>query len=145
MSEDEGLPEISVQPEMRARDSYPLRGTSIRYQDPMEPVAEQEWEATAKPAQNKPRAESRTHWERMDALGDAGIDTSDIPALTEDELANAEWRLPAGFQKGTAPPLVVEVAVDPDVLAWFQSQGQDYPVRMRAALRLYAEAHQAPA
>ncbi len=27
------------------QDRYPLRGTSIRYQDPMEPVAEQDWEA----------------------------------------------------------------------------------------------------
>lgn len=94
-------------------------------------------------AQNKPRAESRTHWERLDALGDAGIDTSDIPALTEEEMAASEWRLPANFQESnSAPPLVVEVAVDPDVLAWFQSQGQDYPARMRAALRLYADAHQ---
>lgn len=104
-----------------------------------------ETKTAPKTAQNKPRANSRTHWERLDALGDAGIDTSDIPALTEEELANSEWRLPAGFQKGTAPPLVVEVAVDPDVLAWFQSQGQDYPARMRAALRLYAEAHQVSA
>ncbi len=96
-------------------------------------------------ADSPERADSRTHWERLDAFGDAGIDTSDIPAMTEEEMANSEWRLPAGFQKSTAPPLVVQVAVDPDVLAWFQSQGQDYPARMRAALRLYAEAHQAPA
>lgn len=61
-------------------------------------------------------------------------------------MADSEWRLPANFQKGNpAPPLVVEVAVDPDVLAWFQSQGQNYPARMRAALRLYAEAHQVAA
>jgi uncharacterized protein (DUF4415 family) len=33
----------------------------------------------------------------------------------------------------------VEVAIEEDILAWFQ--GQDYPRRMRAALRLYAEAH----
>jgi len=40
---------------------------------------------------------------------------------------------------------MVEVAVDEDILAWFQSQGQDYEKRMRAALRLYAEAHRASA
>lgn len=27
------------------QDRYPLRGTPILYQDPLEPVAEQEWEA----------------------------------------------------------------------------------------------------
>ena len=37
----------------------------------------------------------------------------------------------------------VELELEPTILAWFQSQGQDYPQRMRAALRLYAEAHQA--
>ena len=25
-------------------DCYPLRGTPVRYQDPMEPVAEQDWD-----------------------------------------------------------------------------------------------------
>ena len=29
------------------QDRYPLRGTSIQYQDPMEPVAEQDWEANS--------------------------------------------------------------------------------------------------
>lgn len=34
------------------------------------------------------------------------------------------------------------VKVDPDVLAWFKAQGDDYEHRMSAALRIYAEAHQ---
>ena len=83
-------------------------------------------------------AVSQTDWERIDAMSDEDIDTSDIPPLTEEELARSWWRFPA-----PARSIVTEVAVDEDILAWFQSQGQDYPQRMRAALRLYAEAHQA--
>lgn len=95
--------------------------------------------------ETKPRTTSRTHWERLDALSDEEIDTSDIPPLTEEDFARSEWRLPAPLPSdlpATTPPIMVEVAVDEDTLAWFQSQGQDYQKRMRAALRLYAQAHQ---
>lgn len=91
---------------------------------------------------------SRTDWERVDALGEEEIDTSDIPPLTEADFARSEWRFPAAATLGAtaaAPQVTVEVSVDEDILAWFQSQEQDYPQRMRAALRLYAEAHRAAA
>ena len=86
---------------------------------------------------------SRTDWARVDALADEDIDTSDIPPLTETDFARSEWRFPAatGSGSGALPQVMVEVSVDEDTLAWFQSQGQDYPQQMRAALRLYAEAH----
>ena len=90
---------------------------------------------------------SRTDWERVDALAEEEVDTSDIPPLTEADFARSQWRFPAakfGIRSST-PQVTVEVPVDEDVLAWFQSQGQDYPQRVRAALRLYAEAHQASA
>jgi len=99
-----------------------------------------------KTSEVKPRADSRTHWDRLDALSDAEIDTSDIPPLTEEDFARSEWRLPTGLKPSSSTktaPVMVEVAVDEDILAWFQSQGQDYQTKMRAALRLYAEAHQA--
>ena len=90
---------------------------------------------------------SRTDWERVDALAEEEIDTSEIPPLTEADFARSEWRLPAGNAGAVSggPQVTVEVSVDEDILAWFQSQGQDYPQRMRAALRLYAEAHRAAA
>ncbi len=91
---------------------------------------------------------SRTNWERLDALSDAEIDTSDIPPLTDEDFARSEWRFPASARSNSAVPahaVKIEVTVDEDILSWFQSQGQDYPQRMRAALRLYAEAHQASA
>ena len=89
---------------------------------------------------------SRTNWERLDALSDDEIDISDIPPLTDEDFARSEWRVPASLRSGNTPSahaVLVEVAVDEDILAWFQSQGQNYQQRMRAALRLYAEAHQA--
>ena len=97
--------------------------------------------------ETKPREMSRTDWERLDALSDDEIDTSEIAPLTEGDFARSTWRLPAPLKPSlsvTTQSVMVEVAVDEDILAWFQSQGQDYQKRMRAALRLYAEAHQAP-
>jgi uncharacterized protein (DUF4415 family) len=78
---------------------------------------------------------SKTDWDRIGAMGDDAIDTSDIPPLSK-----------AFFEKATLrtlrQPVTVTMHVDPDVLAWFQAQGQDYEQRVNAALRLYAEAHQ---
>ena len=99
-----------------------------------------------KSSESEPQTVSRTNWERLDALSDEQIDTSDIPPLTDEDFARSEWRFPATARSGQPAPthaVLIEVAVDEDILAWFQSQGQDYPQRMRAALRLYAEAHQA--
>lgn len=79
---------------------------------------------------------SETDWDRIDAMTDDEIDTSDIPPLTETFFKRAKIRLPQ-------PKIAVTVQVDPDVLAWFKAQGEDYEQRMNAALRIYAEAHQA--
>ena len=100
-----------------------------------------------KDSEAKPRESSRTHWERLDALSDEEIDTSDIPPLTDKDFAQSEWRLPSASKSipAATAPVMVEVAVDKDILAWFQAQGQDYQSKMRAALRLYAEVHQASA
>jgi uncharacterized protein (DUF4415 family) len=76
---------------------------------------------------------SKTNWTRVDALTDDDIDTTEAPALSEDFFRRARWRTPA--------PVSVTVRVDPDVLAWFQAQGEAGQRRMSAALRIYAEAH----
>jgi len=101
-----------------------------------------------KTSETKPRVNSQTHWERLDALSDEDTDISDIPPLTDEDFARSEWRLPSTFKSGhsgKAAPVTVEIAVDEDILSWFQAQGQDYPAKMRAALRLYAEVHLASA
>jgi uncharacterized protein (DUF4415 family) len=81
---------------------------------------------------NKP---SETDWARIDAMTDDEIDTSDIPPLTDAFFNHAHVRIPTR-------QVAVTVPIDSDVLAWFKAQGGDYEQRMKAALRIYAEAHQ---
>lgn len=84
-------------------------------------------------ATNKP---SETNWERVDALDDGTIDTSDVPPLTESFFTRAKLRVPQ-------PPVAVTLKVDSDVIDWFKAQGNTWEQRMNAALRLYVEVHKA--
>ncbi|MBD6619052.1 BrnA antitoxin family protein [Komarekiella sp. 'clone 1'] len=77
---------------------------------------------------------SRTNWDKVDSLTEEEIDTSDIPPLTEEFFTKSRWWKPI-------TPLNVFMQVDPDTLAWFQSQGEDYEKKMAAALRIYADDH----
>ncbi len=73
---------------------------------------------------------SRMDWARLDALADEDINTSDIPALTEEDFARSQWRFPSSEQSEaavTSHAVAVEVIVDQDTL------------------RLYAAAHRATA
>jgi uncharacterized protein (DUF4415 family) len=82
---------------------------------------------------NKP---SKTNLEHFDAMTDDMIDTSDIPPLTEEYFANATWLMPKAKVK-------VTVEVEPEVMEWFKSQGENSQRYLSAALRIYAQAHQA--
>ncbi len=77
----------------------------------------------------------RTDWDRISAMSDQSIDTSDIPPLGKSFFEKATLRAPQ-------QPVTVTVQVDPDVLVWYQAQGEQYNQRINAALRIYAEAHQ---
>jgi uncharacterized protein (DUF4415 family) len=77
---------------------------------------------------------SRTDWDRVDAMTDEEIDTSDIPPLDEAFFAAAELRMPQ------AKPSIT-IRIDPDVLDWFKSQGRGYQTRINAVLRRYVETH----
>jgi uncharacterized protein (DUF4415 family) len=79
---------------------------------------------------------TKTDLERLDAMTDEMIDTSDIPPLTEEFFATAQWRMPK-------PTVTVTVEIEPEVLEWFKAQGEDYGRYLAAALRIYAHAHQA--
>jgi uncharacterized protein (DUF4415 family) len=79
---------------------------------------------------------SATDWARVDALTDATIDPSDIPGLSQSFFRRAKLRMPH-------QSVSVTVHIDSDVLAWFQATGAEYEKRINAALRIYAEAHQA--
>jgi uncharacterized protein (DUF4415 family) len=82
---------------------------------------------------NKP---SKTDWARIDALTDNQIDTSDIPPLDEAFFKTAKWRKPH-------TKVTVTVEVESEVMDWFKAQGADYQRYLSAALKIYAEAHQA--
>ena len=75
---------------------------------------------------------TRTNLERIDAMTDDMIDTSDIPPLTEDFFATAKWRV---------PKVKVIVEIEPEVLDWFKAQGADWQHQLTAAVRIYAHAH----
>jgi hypothetical protein len=81
---------------------------------------------------------SKTNWEAFDALTDAEIDTSDIPPITEEMCKKSRWWKPS-------TPLNVLVEVDPDTLAWFQTQGTASDQHMAAALKIYADAQKTTA
>jgi len=76
---------------------------------------------------------SKTDWERVDAMRDEDIDTSDIPPLSEEFWAKAKLRTPK--------QITASVQIDPETFAWFQSQGENAAQQMSAALKIYAEAH----
>lgn len=73
-----------------------------------------------------------TDWERVDALTDDEIDTSDIPPLDDDFFANAELKMPE-------PKQAITIRVDKEALDWFKSQGKGYQTRMNAVLRMYVK------
>ncbi len=75
---------------------------------------------------------SRTDWNRVDAMTDEDIDTSDIPPLDEAFFADAELRMPQ------AKPSIT-IRLDPDILEWFKGQGKGYQTRINAVLRRYVE------
>ena len=80
---------------------------------------------------------SETDWARIDAMKDEDIDFSDTPELTDKWFAKAKLVMPKGQQSQAE----VRVSVEPKVAAWYDAQGQDRDRRLRAALRLYADAH----
>ena len=77
---------------------------------------------------------SRTDWSKIDAMTDDDIDTSDIPPLTDEFFSKAKLRMPSSSLA------TVNVRVDSETLAWFQSKGEEAEQHMAAALKIYAEA-----
>ena len=79
--------------------------------------------------------QDRTDWDRLDAMKDEDIDTSDIAALDADFFKSAEVVMPPEKKH-------VSIRLDADVLEWMKSQGKGYQSRINAVLRAYYEAHQ---
>jgi uncharacterized protein (DUF4415 family) len=75
---------------------------------------------------------SRTNWAALEAGADENIDYSDIPPLTEEFFEKATLRIPANQANRW-------VQIDPDILKWFQSQGEEYKPLINSVLRRYIE------
>lgn len=69
---------------------------------------------------------------KQDAGDDSGIDFSDIPELTEEQLASA--KRPAR--------VLVAARLDRDVVEWLQSFGPGYSSRINSILRSVMEYRQ---
>ena len=83
------------------------------------------------------KEESKTEWERVDAVRDEDIDYSDIPELNDDF-----------FEKATFVPAkqTVTIRLDADVITWLKEGGKGYQTRANKILRSVMEARQkAPA
>ena len=79
------------------------------------------------------KKQSRTDWERVLAMKDEEIDTSDIPELTDDFFKKAVlW---PGNKKQ------VTLRIDPDIIEFFKKQGKGYQSMINAVLRKYVDAH----
>jgi uncharacterized protein (DUF4415 family) len=82
----------------------------------------------------KPLSEcQRRELDKLAAMPDSEIDYSDIPPLTEEQLANA-FR-PRDKQ-------LIAVRLDRDVLEWLKSYGEGYSTRLNGILRTVMEQRQ---
>lgn len=73
---------------------------------------------------------SRTNWEALESMSDDEIDYSDIPPLTDEFFEKATLRLLATQAQNL-------IQIDPDVIAWFQSQDVEYKKLINSILRQY--------
>ncbi len=80
----------------------------------------------------KVKRNSHTDWDRLERMTDEEIDYSDIPPLDKNFFKSGELRMPK-------TKTLISMRVEPDVLAWFKSQGKGYQTRMNSVLRMYME------
>jgi len=82
---------------------------------------------------------SKTDWDRLNAMKDEDIDFSDCPELTPEMFAHAVVRrgLPSDVRKEQ-----ITLRLDSDVLEWFRRQGKGYQTRINALLREYMKAQE---
>lgn len=75
---------------------------------------------------------SRTNWAALESMSDEDIDYSDISPLTDEFFEKAVLRVPATQAKNL-------VQLDPDVMTWFQSQGEECKTLINSVLRRHIE------
>jgi uncharacterized protein (DUF4415 family) len=78
------------------------------------------------------KKESKTDWDRINAMKDEDIDLADSPELDQTFFDEAVvW---PGQKKQ------ITLRLDPDVLDFFKSQGKGYQTAINKVLRRYVEA-----
>ena len=78
---------------------------------------------------------------KLKKMRDRDIDVSDMPALTQEQLARF---VPSKLlNRSLYRPVKVPVKInyDADILEWFRSFGKGYQTKMNAALREYMLTH----
>ena len=73
----------------------------------------------------------QTDFEALAAMTDDDIDCSDIPEMTDEEIANAEWFIEGGDRE------TILLSFDKFVLEYFRAKGNGYREDMNAALKDY--------
>jgi len=79
--------------------------------------------------------------EKLKKMHDKDIDFSDMPAMTQEQLARF---VPAKLlNRSLYRPIKIPVKInyDADVLEWFRSFGKGYQTRINAVLREYMMTH----
>jgi uncharacterized protein (DUF4415 family) len=79
--------------------------------------------------------DSQTDWERINAMSDEDIDTSEIPEITEEQLKRANLRV--GGQPVFKGKVRINILLDAEVIAYFKSQagGRGYQTLINEALK----------
>jgi uncharacterized protein (DUF4415 family) len=77
---------------------------------------------------------SGTDWKRLASMKDDEIDYSDIPPLKDAFFERAVLRIPGAQAQNW-------VELDPDVIRWFQAQGEGYKTRIISVLREHMRTH----
>lgn len=77
---------------------------------------------------------SGTDWDRLASMDDDEIDYTDIPPLTDAFLERATLRIPATQTQNW-------IELDPEVVGWFQAQGEGHKDRIITVLREHIRTH----
>ena len=78
---------------------------------------------------------SQTEWERIKAMSDEDIDTSEVPEITEEQMKGATLRF--GGKLVSKGKMRVNILLDAEVVAYFKSQagGRGYQTLINEALK----------
>jgi uncharacterized protein (DUF4415 family) len=79
--------------------------------------------------------DSQTDWERINAMSDEDIDTSEIPEITEEQMKRATLR--TGGKPISKGKVRINILLDAEVIAYFKSQagGRGYQTLINEALK----------